>query len=263
MSGQRTFSVEGISFSYTGERPVCSDIFFSMDKGERLGLIGPNGSGKTTLMMLLCGVLKPSSGEILFHGRKREAGSFDPEITYLFQSPDDQLFCSTVKDDVAFGPLNMGLSREDVEKSAGDALELVGCKGLEERSPHHLSGGEKRLVAVATLLAMNPELLLFDEPESSLDGRNRRLLINLVHKLPATLLIASHDLEFLLETCTRVLLLDGGEIRADGAIREILSDEELLLHHGLEKPHSLIPHSGSGHVHLASRGEADDDPTEN
>jgi cobalt/nickel transport system ATP-binding protein len=253
-------SVRELYFGYSKELKICSGISLEVHEGERLGMVGPNGSGKTTLMLLLCGVLKPDSGTITFEEKPIAYKAFNPQVTYLFQSPDNQLFSSTVLDDVAFGPLNTGLSPEEAAEASRRALEMTGCSGLSDRSPHHLSGGEKRLVAIASLLSLKPKVLLFDEPESSLDSRNRRRLIQLTHSLPGSLIVASHDLEFLLETCSRVIVVDEGKICAEGEIRDIFNDEKLLLRHGLEKPHSLIPHTGSGHVHLASHSEDKENP---
>jgi cobalt/nickel transport system ATP-binding protein len=214
--------------------------------GQRVAIVGPNDSGKTTLLLLACGILKPSAGVVSVDDQKVETGRFDPRIAYLFQSPEDQLFCPTVFDDVAFGPLNMGLTMEDVRKRVQGALSTVGAEALAERPPHHLSGGEKRLVALATVLSMSPLIILLDEPTSNLDSRNRRQVISILKQAPQTLLVTSHDLEFLLELCPRVLLIDGGQVSADGPTRQVLADKTLLDTHGLERPHSLVPHRHFG-----------------
>jgi cobalt/nickel transport system ATP-binding protein len=228
---------------------VLDNLHWKLAEGERVALIGPNGAGKTTLFLLLCGILAPDQGEIRFKGEKLEPHTFNARIAYLFQSADDQLFSATLFDDVAFGPLNMNLEKEEVKKRVADALARVGCAALASRPPHHLSGGEKRMAALATILAMSPEVILFDEPTSNLDSRNRRQVISTIRSLEKTLLIASHDLEFLLETCTRVILLDGGKIIKEGPIKEILADEILMKAHGLEKPHSLVNHAFCNHSH--------------
>jgi len=238
--------VRDLSFSYPETTGAVADISFGVQPGERVALVGPNGSGKTTLFLLICGVLEPGTGGITCRGNPVVQGRFDPRISYLFQYPDDQLFTARVFDDVAFGPLNMGLAADEARRRAGAALETVGCAALAERPPHHLSGGERRMVAVATVLAMRPEVILFDEPTSNLDARNRRTLIRTMRRMTETLLVASHDLEFLLETCDRVIVLDEGKLIADGDIRDVLADGDLLSAHGLEKPHSLIPHSHLG-----------------
>jgi len=248
LSEEPILQVKNLSFSYPEKKGVLKNINLEVERGERIAVIGPNGSGKTTLFLLICGVLKPHSGKITAMGEKVEHNRFNPRTCYLFQSPDDQLFSSTIFDDVAFGPLNMGLSRREVERRVQDALEKTGCKALAERIPHHLSGGEKRMAAIASILSMNPEIILFDEPTSNLDSRNRRKVINTLNSLSQTILASSHDLEFLLETCEKVILLDEGEIVKTGSIRAIMGEENLMQSHHLEKPHSLIhslhiPHS--------------------
>jgi cobalt/nickel transport system ATP-binding protein len=241
-----TVVVRGLTFAYPQRPAVLEGVSFDVEAGQRVAVVGPNGSGKTTLLLLSCGVLKPSAGVVSVDGRTIEAGHFDPRITYLFQSPDDQLFCPTVFDDVAFGPLNMRLPAEEARNRVQQALKTVGAEALADRPPHHLSGGEKRLVALATLLSMSPKVILLDEPTSNLDSRNRRQVIDILEQAPQTLMITSHDLEFLLEVCPRVLLIDDGRVNADGPIRKILADQKLLQAHGLEKPHSLIPHRHIG-----------------
>jgi cobalt/nickel transport system ATP-binding protein len=239
-------AVRELSFAYPSRPQVLQSLSFAVNAGERVAVVGPNGSGKTTLLLLLCGILKPSGGTVSVSDRQIEAGRFNPRISYLFQSPDDQLFSPTVFDDVAFGPLNMGLPADEVRDRVQEALAIVGADALAERPPHHLSGGEKRLVALATVLSMNPQIILLDEPTSNLDSRNRRQVINILKQAPQTLLVTSHDLEFLLEICPRVLLIDGGRLNADGPIRQVLADDSLLQAHGLEKPHSLVPHRHIG-----------------
>lgn len=234
--------VEALCFSYPEGPWILHQLDFAVRKGERVAVVGPNGSGKTTLFLLLCGVLKPATGSISALGQTVAPGRFNPQVAYLFQSPEDQLFSATIYDDVAFGPLNMGLSPDEVREKVDEALSLVGIQGISKRPPHHVSGGERRLSAIATVLAMSPDIILLDEPTSNLDSRNRRKVIQILAEASPTILVASHDLEFLLETCTRVLMLDGGCLVADGAIRDVLADQELLATHGLEKPHSLVPH---------------------
>jgi cobalt/nickel transport system ATP-binding protein len=258
MSGARNSPREGgsleireLSFSYPERPAVLRDLSFDVPAGQRVALVGPNGSGKTTLLLLTCGVLKPSGGAVALDSSPVQAGRFDPRVAYLFQSPDDQLFCPTVFDDVAFGPLNMGLSADEVRDRVQEALRTVGAEALAGRPPHHLSGGEKRLVALATVLSMSPRVVLLDEPTSNLDSRNRRQVINILQQATQTLLVTSHDLEFLLEICPRVLLIDGGTLNADGQTRRVLADETLLRAHGLEKPHSLVPHR---HIGAAPHG---------
>jgi cobalt/nickel transport system ATP-binding protein len=215
--------------------------------GERVGVIGPNGAGKTSLFLTVCGVLKPQSGEIALFGKPVQNGKFHPEIGLVFQNPDDQLFSPSVWDDVTFGPTNMGLSQGDIEARAREALTTTGILALAERPPHHLSGGEKRMVSIAGVLAMRPRLVIYDEPGANLDMRSRRRLIRFLQAAEQTILIASHDLELILEVCDRVILLDEGQVVADGEPCEIMSDEGLMEAHGLEKPHSLYPHTDPHH----------------
>jgi cobalt/nickel transport system ATP-binding protein len=197
--------------------------------------------------MLLCGVLKPKSGGISLFGEPLKQGQFRPEVGLLFQDPDDQLFSASVWDDIAFGPQNMGLPPEEVKARVNHAVEMTGTERLLNRLPHHLSGGEKQMVAIAGLLAMMPRVILYDEPTANLDLRTRRRLIRFLQASSETLLISAHDLEFILEVCDRVLLIDDGRIIADGNPKDIMGDQDLMENHGLEKPHSLIPHVDPHH----------------
>jgi len=242
MKTENIVYVNNLRFSYPQKNDVLKDVSFKIKRGEHIGLIGPNGSGKTTLFLLLCGILKPQAGNIMVNSKPIVHAKFNPQVSYLFQSPDDQLFSASVFDDVAFGPLNMGLCAAEVKIRVEKAIFNVGLSHLAKRAPHHLSGGEKRMAAIATLLAMMPEVILFDEPTSNLDSLNRRNVINLIQKIESTLIIASHDLEFLLETCSKVMLLNQGTIVRTGPIKKIMADQSLMHTHHLEKPHSLIPH---------------------
>lgn len=235
--------VKDLSFGFPHRDLIFNKLSFSIADNQRLGIIGPNGSGKTSLFLLLCGVLEALSGEVFIDGEKLTAGNINDKLNYLFQSPDDQLFSASIFDDVAFGPLNRGLSKNKVLKLVKQSLEKVNLQNFAEKSPQQLSGGEKRLAAMATLLAMDPSIYLLDEPTSNLDALNRRKIIELINSMEKTLLISSHDLEFLLETCDSCMLLDKGKIIALGPIKDILSDQELLTSHHLEMPHSLTPHS--------------------
>lgn len=240
-------TISGLTFSYPDNPEVLKGIDLTINAGERVGLIGPNGAGKTTLFLLACGILRPSRGEIRLGDRPISGHAFDPRIALVFQRSDDQLFCPSVREDIAFGPENMGLSAEEVTRRVTEALGAVGGEALAQRPVHHLSEGEKRLVAIAGVLAMEPELIIYDEPSASLDIRSRRRLIALLKESWETSLIAAHDLELILEVCDRVLLLDGGRVVADGPPRQIMADEELMQAHGQEKPHSLIPHQPPHH----------------
>ncbi|TVQ98166.1 MAG: ATP-binding cassette domain-containing protein [Desulfovibrionales bacterium] len=232
-----------LCFSYPDKPHVLDHLDLHIAPGERVGLIGPNGAGKTTLFLLISGILKPTSGKILVHDKNVVSGTFNPQVTLVFQKSDDQLFCPSVWEDVAFGPRSMGLSEDQVARRVQNVLTIVGAQELAQRPVHHLSEGEKRIVAIAGALAMHPQVMIYDEPSAGLDIRTRRRLIGLLKQSDQTLLIASHDLELVLEVCTRVVLLDQGRIVADGPTKTILNDEDLMIAHGQEKPHSLIPHA--------------------
>ena len=235
-------TVSRLCFSYADKPDVLKSIDLEVMVGERVGLIGPNGAGKTTLFLVICGVLKPTVGDISLLGKPVTNGKFNPEVALVFQNPDDQLFCPSVKDDVAFGPQNMGLSREEVEARIKEALSIVDGSKLAKRPVHHLSEGEKRIISIAGVLAMRPKLIIYDEPSANLDIRSRRRLIRLLQSSQETILIASHDLELVLEVCDRVVLIDDGSIVADGNPRGIMGNAQLMEAHGQEKPHSLVPH---------------------
>jgi cobalt/nickel transport system ATP-binding protein len=235
--------VRDLTYAYPDGAPALDAVSFDVPAGASVGLVGPNGAGKTSLFLCLSGVLKPQSTLLRIAGldlrdpdqRRR----LPAEVGIVFQNSDDQLFNATVFDDVAFGPLNLKLPPDEVRDRVAEALRRVGLTGLEERVPFHLSGGEKRRVALAGVLAMRPSVLLLDEPSMYLDPRGRRELIHLLHTLGGTRLIAAHDLELILQTCDRVLLLDRGRIRADGPARTVLADAALMEAHGLEVPYSL------------------------
>jgi len=241
--GAPVLAVSGLCFSYPGQANVLQDLSLKVMPGERVGIIGPNGAGKTTFFLTISAVLKPSAGAIFVLGKPVLNGDFLPEVGLVFQNPDDQLFCPSVRDDVAFGPQNMGLSKDEVEASVTEALSAVGGVELADRPAHQLSEGEKRMVSIAGVLAMRPRLVLYDEPSANLDIRSRRRLIRILQASKETILIASHDLELVLEVCNRVLLIDEGRIIADGDPIEIMGDDKLMEAHGQEKPHSLVPHS--------------------
>jgi cobalt/nickel transport system ATP-binding protein len=235
--------VRDLTFSYPDGASALDAVSFDVSAGESVGLVGPNGAGKTSLFLCLSGVLKPKSSLLRVAGldlhdaaQRRRLPS---QVGIVFQNSDDQLFNATVFDDVAFGPLNLKLPPDEVRNRVAEALQRVGLTGLEERVPFHLSGGEKRRVALAGVLAMRPSILLLDEPSMYLDPRGRRELIHLLHALGGTRMIAAHDLELILQTCDRVLLLDRGRIRADGPARTVLADAALMEAHGLEVPYSL------------------------
>src|SRR5262249_27202113 len=218
-------------------------VSFDVAPGESVALVGPNGAGKTSLFLCLAGVLRSSGGTVRVCGLNprdpADRRRLPAHVGIVFQDSDDQLFNATVFDDVAFGPLNLELQPDEVRRRVTEALEQVGLTGLDNRVPFHLSGGEERRGALAGVLAMQPSVLLLDEPTLHLDPRGRRELIRLVNGLPGTKMIASHDLEMVLETCGRTLLLDRGRVVADGPSRRLLADVALMDAHGLEVPYSL------------------------
>ena len=232
-------SIRNLCFEYSQEGSALTDINLQILAGEKIGLIGANGAGKTTLFLTICGILKSSYGTVNLFNKLVNSGGFYPEIGLVLQNPEDQLFCPTVKDDIAFGPENMGLSPEEITERVDMALSLTGVSHLKDRIPHHLSGGEKCMVAIASVLAMQPQVILYDEPSANLDLRARRRLIRFLQASSETIMLSSHDLELVLEVCERVILLNQGRIMADGNPQEIMSDRILMESNNLEVPHSL------------------------
>jgi cobalt/nickel transport system ATP-binding protein len=230
--------VTDLTFAYPDGVRALAGLTFSIALGEAVGLLGPNGAGKTTLFLCLCGVLKTKPGAVRVTGLDptdpTQRKQLPAHVGVVFQNSDDQLFSPTVFDDVAFGPLNLGLPPDEVKRRVAAALGQVEMTGQEERVPFHLSGGEKRRAALAGVLAMRPSVLLLDEPSMFLDPRGRRELIRIINDLPGTRLIATHDLALVRQTCSRVLLLDRGELVADGPAEEIMRDAALMEKHGLE-----------------------------
>jgi cobalt/nickel transport system ATP-binding protein len=243
--------IDQLSFAYPDGRVALRNVSMHLQRGETAGLIGPNGAGKSTLLLHLNGLLglPRQAGQISIGGLPIDQARL-PEIRrrvgLVFQDPDDQLFSATVEEDVAFGPRQLGLPQSEIDARVGQALASVQLGGFESRVPHHLSLGEKKRVCLAGVLACQPEVLVFDEPTANFDPRGRREFIQLCHSLPATKLIASHDLEMILSLCDRVFVLDGGQLVASGETRQILGNEPLMLSHGLEKPHSLLHHHPHG-----------------
>ena len=232
-------STDNLCFKYKQESSTLTDINLQILAGEKIGLIGANGAGKTTLFLTICGLLQSSYGTVKLFNRLVNSGEFYPEIGLVFQNPDDQLFCPKVKDDIAFGPENMGLSPKEVAERVEMALSLTGVSHLKERVPHQLSGGEKCMVAIASVLAMQPQIILYDEPSANLDLKARRRLIKFLQASPETIILSAHDLELVLEVCDRVILLNQGRVMADGIPQEIMSDRILMESNNLEVPHSL------------------------
>ena len=231
-----------VDFAYEKDRPVLQKLSFCIEKGESVGLIGANGAGKSTVMKLLLGLLSPNEGEVLVDGvrvEKKTLPQVRRKLGFVLQNSDNQMFMPTVYEDMIFAPLNYGLSREEAERRVDTALERLGMQELKHRHNHRISGGEKRMAAIATILAMEPEAVLMDEPSSALDPCNRRRVINIIRELPQTKLITSHDLDMILDTCERVILLSGGRIVADGPADVILRDKALLEAHRMELPFCL------------------------
>jgi cobalt/nickel transport system ATP-binding protein len=243
VSADSAIAVQGLTYAYPGGPAVLQDVTFRIEPGASVALVGPNGAGKTTLFLALAGVLplKPGMARLaaLDPANPAERKRLPACVGIVFQNSDDQIFNATVFDDVAFGPLNLELPADEVRARVAEALARVGLVDCATRVPFHLSGGEKRRVALAGVLAMRPEILLLDEPSMYLDPRGRRELIGLLKALPGTKVIASHDLELVLQICDRVLLLDRGRLVADGPARALLADAGLMEGHGLEVPYSL------------------------
>ncbi|MBL8867156.1 MAG: ABC transporter ATP-binding protein [Gemmataceae bacterium] len=236
--------VQSLSHRFADGRIALDGVSFAVAAGERVALVGPNGAGKTTLFLRLCGVLGGPRGQATIAGLDPadpgQRRKMPETVGVVFQNPDDQLFSPSIFDDVAFGPLNLGHSPDEVRASVADALNAVGLPDHAERVPHRLSGGEKRRAAIATVLSMKPSVLLLDEPSMFLDPRGRRELIELVRNWTGTILLATHDLEMVLDLCPRVLVLDGGRLAADGPAESLLADATLMETHGLEVPGRLM-----------------------
>ncbi len=234
--------VRELMYAYPDGTEALRGVSFRIEHGGAVALVGANGAGKSTLLLHLNGYLPTTRGEVLIGDTvvtRETAVLVRRAVGMVFQDPDDQLFMPTVAEDVAFGPLSAGLPPEQVERRVVAALERVGMMHVRERPPYRLSAGEKRAVAIATVLAMSPNILVMDEPSANLDPRARRRLIELLLSFEHTRIIATHDLEMVVEVCSRVIVLDGGKVVADGPARDLLNDEALMLAHGLERPHIL------------------------
>ncbi len=234
-----SISAQELGFTYPDGTAALESISFEIGHGESVAIVGANGAGKSTLLMHLNGILSPTRGSVRVGDvpvTKETLSNVRKSVGFVFQDPDDQLFMPTVYEDVSFGPMNLGLPQADVDARALDALERVGATALKDRPPYRLSGGEKRAVAIATVLAMCPNALVLDEPSSNLDPRARRRLIELLSTFEHTKIIATHDLDLALDLCERTIVISQGRVAADGPTRQIFEDEELLDACHLEKP---------------------------
>jgi cobalt/nickel transport system ATP-binding protein len=242
-----SLDVQDVSYAYPDGHVALDGVNLTVARRERVALLGPNGAGKTTLVLHLNGILHSGGGTVTVGGltveptdRKRLA-EIRRRVGIVFQDPDDQLFMPTVAEDVAFGPANLGITGDELARRVDEALTAVGMAEHRDRAPHHLSFGQRRRVAVATVLAMHPEILVLDEPSSNLDPASRRELSEILRALPVTLLMVTHDLPYALELCTRAVILDNGAIVADAPTVEVLTDDGLLRKHRLELPFGFDP----------------------
>jgi cobalt/nickel transport system ATP-binding protein len=253
MHHRKAIEIKNLEFAYPDGTLALSGIDLSVEEGESVGVVGPNGAGKSTLLLHLNGILQ-GQGEVNIFGlpvARDNLKEIRRRVGLVFQDPDDQLFSPTVFDDVAFGPINMGLPADEVRREVKRALSEVGMEGSEKRSAHHLSFGQQKRVSIATVLSMRPDLLVLDEPSSNLDPRARRELAELLQGLPVTKVVVTHDLPFVFEICERVIILERGKVAADGEVFSIFSNEVLLERHGLELPFGFYPNpdlkSGNRH----------------
>jgi cobalt/nickel transport system ATP-binding protein len=242
-----TLRIAGLHYAYPDGTAALAGVDLTVGAGERVALLGPNGAGKTTLVLHLNGILHGGGGTVEVSGvpvdPRDRAGLADlrRRVGIVFQDPDDQLFMPTVAEDVAFGPANLGVRGAELAAQVDEALAAVDMAAYRDQVPHHLSFGQRRRVAVATVLAMRPEILVLDEPSSNLDPASRRELATIIESLPVTVLMVTHDLPYALQLCPRSVVLDGGIVVADGPTRELLADTELLARHRLELPYGFDP----------------------
>ncbi|GAA0225585.1 ABC transporter ATP-binding protein [Cryptosporangium japonicum] len=244
MADDVTLAVEGVAFAYPDGRQALFGVDLTLKRGERVALLGPNGAGKTTLVLHLNGIHLAGAGSVTVAGlpvAKENLTEIRRRVGIVFQDPDDQLFMPSVAEDVAFGPANLGLRGAALHERVTEALTAVGMQEFADRAPHHLSFGQRRRVAVATVLAMRPEILVLDEPSSNLDPASRRELAQILQSLDVTLLMVTHDLPYALELCPRSVLMDGGVIVADAPTPQLLMDAELMREHRLELPYGFNP----------------------
>lgn len=236
---ENIISVSDLSFGYDSKRKVLENINFQLKKGESVGLVGANGVGKSTLLRILVGLNTGFQGDVMVNNiplEKKNLKTIRKNVGYVFQDADSQLFMSTVFDDVAFAPRNYGMSEAEVNEKTMEALKVVHIEQLKDKQIYKLSGGEKKLASIATILSTEPDVILMDEPSVALDPKNRRNLINILNQLNQAKIIASHDLNMIMDTCERTILLSDGKVIKDGNTKEILLDKELMEKSGLELP---------------------------
>jgi cobalt/nickel transport system ATP-binding protein len=252
--------LEGVAHAYPDGHQALFGVDLHVHRGERVALLGPNGAGKTTLVLHLNGILMPGAGSVSVSGlpvTKANLAEVRRRVGIVFQDPDDQLFMGTVRQDVAFGPGNLGLRGAELDARVMEALAKVGMEEYADRPPHHLSFGQRRRVAVATVLAMEPEILVLDEPSSNLDPASRRELADILQSLDVTVLMVTHDLPYALELCQRSVILDAGVVAADGPTLDLLGDAELMRRHRLELPFGFDPHLAAAQLEARGRAAAD------
>ncbi|MZE50315.1 ATP-binding cassette domain-containing protein [Streptomyces sp. SID5770] len=246
MTPPPSLDVRGLAYAYPDGHQALFGVNLTVGRGERVALLGPNGAGKTTLVLHLNGILTAGAGTVTVAGLpvgRKHMAEIRRKVGIVFQDPDDQLFMPTVREDVAFGPAAAGLRGAELDAVVRRALERVGMAEYADRPPHHLSFGQRRRVAVATVLAMEPEILVLDEPSSNLDPASRRELADVLRSLDVTVLMVTHDLPYALELCPRAVVLSEGVIAADGPTGELLADGELMARHRLELPFGFVPQS--------------------
>jgi len=238
--------LRSVAFAYPDGHQALFGVDLHVHRGERVAVLGPNGAGKTTLVLHLNGILVPGRGTVSVSGLpvvKDNLAEIRRRVGIVFQDPDDQLFMGSVRDDVAFGPRNLGLRGADLDRRVMAALDMVGMADFVDRPPHHLSFGQRRRVAVATVLVMEPEVIVLDEPSSNLDPASRRELADILTGLDVTLMMVTHDLPYALQLCPRAIVLSDGIVAAEGRTLDILTDDALMKTHRLELPYGLDPHT--------------------